>query len=110
MKKLNQNQEIEAEILPKRMKTSNMDQFEATNYHPIISNVEIASAKLELDMAPKDLDFNGLKNLCLNTRLYQRKMIQDPIKGKITEQFSMFPWLKEVCITLLHCKYLLSDY
>ena len=108
MKKSNQNQEEEnAENQPKRMKqddsipTSKLDQFEATNYLPNISAEEIATAKSKLEVAPKELDLNGLRDLYLETRVLQRRMLQDPIKYKISEQILMFPWLKNVSFILL---------
>ena len=107
VKKLIQDQETEAENQPKKLRKEStlsslkMDQFEATNYSPIFSTAELASAQLELERAPKALDFDRAKQLYLSTRVLQRKMIQDPNNCKITQRLNMFPWLKEVCIILL---------
>ena len=73
-----------------------MDQFEATNYSPNISKEDIAAAKLRLEMAPKILDFNRAQELYLETRILQRRMLQDPVKCKIEEHIAMFPWLENV--------------
>ena len=103
MKNSSSSQEVEdANNEPKRMRdessvlTLKMDQFEATNYAPNISKEDIAAAKLRLEMAPKTLDFDSARELYLDTRILQRRMLQDPVKCKIGEHISMFPWLENV--------------
>ena len=100
VKKSNQIQENETE--PKKMKADNtmtasrMDEFEALNYCPLMSVEDQAAAELELQNAPKELNFDQAYKLFLATRVLQRDMIKNPIKEKIHQQFKIFTWLNYV--------------
>ena len=102
MKKLSQNKTNDDKSLPKKMREETtvqfpkMDEYEATNYSPIMSNAEISEAELELETAPKTLDFDQAKRLFLLTRKLQRKMLRHPNMSNIKDLFSKFPWLKKV--------------
>ena len=72
--------------------TNSLDQYQATNYQPIMSNEEKEVAEAELASA-KDLDIlDDLNDLYEKTRVLQRH------SGSlsVSDQLEKFPWLKYV--------------
>ena len=84
------------EPLAKKMKSSVqkpiLDQYQATNYVPEMSNEERESAEAELLAAKNSLISNDINGLYLKTRNLQRHHLSSSVK----DQFEKFPWLENV--------------
>ena len=90
----NKKMKSEAAAYPK------MDQHQATYFHVKMTETEIASAELELNMASSDLDFNGREALFWKTWMLQRHRLHDEVNGTTLQLRNDFEWLKEVSYSI----------